>query len=121
MPNVKARLKRLEAEGSGVVRACWLYVGWSPARIHTSGVGVYRLFLPHQGNLPPGCLVLLRHPDPAGATVSAAAAAWVLGQLRPNLRQNALIQAAQILVLVTAGALALDPDTPSAAEPEAPP
>ena len=129
MPSVKARLKRLEAESSSVVRACWLYVGWqSPARIHTSGAGVYRLFLPHQGDLPPGCLALLRHPDPAGATVSAAAAAWVLGQLRPNLRQTALIQAARILVLVTAGTSVEPwPDddcasaTPPAAAPEASP
>ena len=131
MPSVKARLKRLEAESSSVVRACWLYVGGqSPARIHTSGAGVSRLFLPHQGDLPPGCLALLRHPDPAGDTVSAAAAAWVLGQLRPNLRQTALIQAARILVLLTAGTSAepwpddelnLDPDPHAAAEPEASP
>ncbi len=137
MPSVNAQLKRLEAESSSVVRACWLYVGGqSPARILTSGDGVYRLFLPHQGDLPPGCLALLRHPDPAGDTVSAAAAAWVLGQLRPNLRQTALIQAARILVLVTAGTSAepwpdddlnlnldldFDPDPHAAAEPEAPP
>ena len=103
----------------------------APRGSSTSGAGVYRLFLPHQGDLPPGCLALLRHPDPAGDTVSAAAAAWVLGQLRPNLRQTALLQAARILVLVTAGTSAepwpdddlnldFDPDPHAAAEPEAP-
>ena len=57
-----------------------------------------------------------------------AAAAWALSQLRPNLRQSALLQAARILVLVTAGASAepwpdddRDPAAPPAAAPEASP
>ncbi|MBV8269329.1 MAG: hypothetical protein JO252_23650, partial [Planctomycetaceae bacterium] len=53
--------------------------------------------------LPPGLLVVLRHPDRDGAEVSAEAVDWVLKQLALSPRQRSLIAQAKILVLVTAG------------------
>jgi len=63
---------------------------------------VYRVFVPTlPPALPPGLMVVLRHPDRDGAEVSAAAAAWVLKQLALGPRQRDLIARARILVLVT--------------------
>jgi hypothetical protein len=78
---------------------------------------VHRVFVPTlPPALPPGLLVVLRHPDRAGAEVSAAAAAWALKQLTLSPRQRALVAAARVLVLVTAG----DSEPPEA-EAEPPP
>ena len=103
MPSVKTRLERLEKVTVAEVRGVWLYVGWDGYGCpRDAGGGVYRVFVPTlPPALPPGLMVVLRHPDRDGAEVSAAAAAWVLKQLALGPRQRDLIARARILVLVT--------------------
>jgi len=120
MPSVKTRLERLEAARGVSVRCVWLYVGWKDQGGFTAGgdAGVYRVFVPVQpAALAPGLLVVLRHPDPVGAEVSAAAAAWVLKQLALGPGPRFLTTRARILVLVTAGG----PGPPPGADDAAPP
>ncbi|MBV8076778.1 MAG: hypothetical protein JO284_10285 [Planctomycetaceae bacterium] len=130
MPSVKTRLERLEAARGVSVRCVWLYVGWKGHGGFTAGgdEGVYRVFVPVRPEaLAPGLLVVLRHPDPVGAEVSAAAAAWVLKQLALGPGPRFLTTRARILVLVTAGGPAPPPEAaaadvaPPAAEIEPPP
>ncbi len=103
MPGIQTRLERLE-RATAEVRCVWLYVGWS-GRPGVEGAddGVYRVFVPTlPPALPPGLMVVLRHPDRGGAEVSAAAAHWALKQLALSPRQRALSATARSLVLVTA-------------------
>ena len=80
MPGIPTRLERLE-RATAEIRCVWLYVGWSGRPgVEGAGDGVYRVFVPALPSaLPPGLMVVLRHPG--GAEVSAAAAAWALAQL----------------------------------------
>ena len=80
MPGIPTRLERLE-RATAEMRCVWLYVGWSGRPgVEGAGDGVSRVFVPNLPSaLPPGLLVVLRHPG--GAEVSAAAAAWALAQL----------------------------------------
>jgi len=105
MSGLRTRLERLEARVAGA-RCVWLYAGWKHRGGTTAaGDGVYRLFVPALPSaLPPGLLVVLRHPDRDGAEVGAAVAHWALKQLALSPFQRALIARARILVLVTAGA-----------------
>jgi hypothetical protein len=118
MPGIPTRLERLE-RATAEVRCVWLYVGWGGRPgVEGAGDGVYRVFVPTlPPALPPGLLVVLRHPG--GAEVSAAAAAWALKQLALGPRQRALIGAAKILVLITAGGSGPPPADDGAAPPEA--
>jgi hypothetical protein len=113
MPSVQTRLERLEKARSADIRCVWLYVGWGRRGCPTDGGdGVSRVFVPvRPAALTPGLLVVLRHPDPVGAEVSAAAAAWVLTQLALGPRQRFLTARARILVLVTAGGSEPPPET----------
>ena len=106
------------------IRCVWLYAGWKDHGGFSAGSddGVYRLFVPTvPESLAPGLLVVLRHPDPVGAEVSAEAAHWALMQLALSPRQRALSAAARILVLMTAGGSAPPPAAAAAgvAPPEA--
>jgi hypothetical protein len=105
MPSVQTRLERLEKATVVEVRCVWLYVGWGGRGSSTdAGDGVYRLLIPEApAELPQGLLVVLRHPDPVGAEVSAEAANWALEQLALSPRQRALVARARSLVLITAG------------------
>jgi hypothetical protein len=104
MSGLRTRLERLEARVAGA-RCIWLYAGWKHrGGLTAAGDGVSRVFVPAlPPALPPGLLVILRHPDPGGAEVGAAVAAWALAQLALGPFQRALIARARILVLVTAG------------------
>jgi hypothetical protein len=110
MPGIPTRLERLE-RATAEVRCVWLYAGWSGRPgVEGAGDGVSRVFVPTRPPaLPPGLLVVLRHPG--GAEVSASAAAWALAQLALSPRQRALSAAARSLVLVTAR----DSESPPAA------
>jgi hypothetical protein len=110
MRDVRTRLERLERVTVAEVRCVWLYVGRDGYGCpRDAGDGVHRVFVPEvPAALPPGLLVVLRHPDREGAEVGAAAAAWALKQLALGPRPRALVAAARILVLVTAG----DPEPP---------
>jgi len=121
MPSVQTRLERLEKARRAEVRCVWLYAGWDRCGSTTdAGDGVHRVFLPAlPPALPPALLVVLRHPDPVGADVSAEAANWALKQLAPSPRQRALIAAARILVLITAGGPGPAAEATSAAPPGA--
>jgi hypothetical protein len=124
MPSVKTRLERLEAARGVSVRCVWLYVGWKDCRGFTAGgdAGVYRVFVPTlPPALPPGLMVILRHPDRDGAEVSAAAAAWALEQLALGPGPRFLTTRARILALVTAGGPGPPPEAEAAgaAPPEA--
>ena len=121
MPSVKTRLERLERARTTDVRCVWLYAGWGRRRSTTdAGDGVSRVFVPEvPAALPPGLMVVLRHPDRDGAEVSAEAAHWALRQLALGPRPRALVAAARILVLVTAGASG--PSLGAAAAGAAPP
>jgi hypothetical protein len=129
MPSVQTRLERLEAVRDAAVRCVWLYVGWGSRGSPTdAGDGVSRVFVPVRPEaLAPGLMAVLRHPDPVGAEVSAAAAAWVLTQLALGPRQRFLTARARILVLVTAGGSEPPPETeaddaaPPGAEAGSPP
>jgi len=117
MPSVKTRLERLEAARGVSVRCVWLYVGWKDQGGVTAGgdAGVYRVFVPvRPAALAPGLLVVLRHPDPVGAEVGAAAAAWVLKQLALGPGPRSLTTRARILVLVTAGGPGPPPEAEAA-------
>ena len=129
MPSVKTRLERLEQARSAEIRCVWLYAGWGRRRSTTdAGDGVYRVFVPEvPPALPPGLMVVLRHPDRDGVEVSAATAAWALKQLALGPGPRFLTTRARILVLVTAGGPAPPPEAaaadvaPPAAEVEPPP
>ena len=116
MPSVKTRLERLEQARSAEIRCVWLYAGWGRRRSTTdAGDGVYRVFVPEvPPALPPGLMVVLRHPDRDGVEVSAATAAWALKQLALSPRPRALSVAAKILVLVTAGGSGPPPEAEAA-------
>jgi hypothetical protein len=103
MPGIRTRLERLEKVTVAEVRCVWLYVGWGGYGCPTdAGDGVSRVFVPTlPPALPPGLMVVLRHPDRDGAEVGAAVAAWVLKQLALGPRQRSLIARARILILVT--------------------
>ncbi|MBV8315093.1 MAG: hypothetical protein JOZ53_09155 [Planctomycetaceae bacterium] len=123
MPSVKTRLERLERARTADVRCVWLYAGWG-CREGTTDVsdGVYCVFVPEvPPALPPGLMVVLRHPDRDGAEVSAATAAWALEQLALGPRPRALVAAAKVLVLVTAGGPAPPPEAEAEAAGAAPP
>ena len=115
MPGIPTRLERLE-RATAEVRCVWLYAGrGGRPGIEGAGDGVYRVFVPTRPPaLPPGLLVVLRHPG--GAEVSAAAAAWALAQLAPRPRQRALSAVARILVLVTARDSESPPEVEAAGE-----
>ena len=118
MPSVLTRLERLEKARTMDVRCVWLYAGWKDHGGFSAGSddGVYRVFVPVRPEaLAPGLLVVLRHPDPVGAEVSAEAAHWALMQLALSPHQRALSAAARILVLVTAGGSAPPPAAEAAA------
>jgi hypothetical protein len=121
MRDVKTRLERLEKVTAAEVRCVWLYVGWDGYGCpRDAGGGVHRVFVPTlPPALPPGLLVVLRHPDRDGAEVGTAAAAWALKQLALGPRQRALSAAAKVLVLVTAGGPAPPPGGDGAAPPGA--
>jgi hypothetical protein len=112
MSGLRTRLERLEARVAEV-RCVWLYVGWKDRKgLTAAGDGVSRVFVPVRPEaLAPGLLVVLRHPDPVGAEVSAEAAHWVLKQLALSRHQRSLSAAARRLVLVTAR----DSESPPAA------
>jgi len=116
MPSVKTRLERLERARTTDVRCVWLYAGWGRRRSTTdAGDGVSRVFVPEvPAALPPGLMVVLRHPDRDGAEVSAEAAHWALRQLALGPRPRALVAAARILVLVTAGGSGPPPEAEAA-------
>jgi hypothetical protein len=116
MPSVQTRLERLEKATVVEVRCVWLYVGWGGRGSSTdAGDGVYRLLIPEApAELPQGLLVVLRHPDPVGAEVSAATAAWALKQLALSPRQRALVARARSLVLITAGGPGPPPEAAAA-------
>jgi len=116
MPSVKTRLERLEKATVAEVRCVWLYVGWGGRGCpRDAGDGVHRVFVPEvPAALPPGLMVVLRHPDRDGAEVSAEAAHWALRQLALSPRPRALVAAARILVLVTAGGSAPPPEAAAA-------
>ena len=122
MSSIKTRLERLEARVAEA-RCVWLYAGWKHRGGTTAaGDGVYRLFVPAlPPALPPGLMVILRHPDPGGAEVGAAVAHRALKQLALSPFQRALIARARILVLVTAGGSGPPPEAEAggAAPPEA--
>lgn len=121
MPSVRTRLERLERARTTDVRCVWLYAGWGRRRSTTdAGDGVSRVFVPTlPPALPPGLMVVLRHPDRDGAEVGAATAAWALKQLALGPRPRALVAAAKVLVLVTAGGPGPPPGDDGAALPEA--
>ena len=130
MPSVLTRLERLEKARTMDVRCVWLYAGWKDHGGFSAGGddGVYRVFVPVRPEaLAPGLLAVLRHPDPIGAEVSAAAATWALTQLALSPHQRALVAQARIVVLMTAGGSAPPPAaeadgaTPPGAEAESPP
>ena len=118
MPGIPTRLERLE-RATAEVRCVWLYVGrGGRPGVAGAGDGVSRVFVPTlPPALPPGLMVVLRHPG--GAEVSAAAAAWALAQLALRPRQRALSGAARSLVLITAGGS--EPPPAAAAAGVAPP
>ncbi|MBV8229486.1 MAG: hypothetical protein JO329_05840, partial [Planctomycetaceae bacterium] len=120
MPGIRTRLERLERM-TAAIGCAWLYAGWSGRPgIEVAGVGVYRVFVPTlPPALPRGLLAVLRYPDRDGAEVSMAAAAWALEQLALGPRQRALVAAAKILVLITAGGPAPPPGDDGAALPGA--
>jgi hypothetical protein len=62
--------------------------------------------------------VVLRHPDPVGAEVSAEAAAWALTQLALSPYQRALVAQARVLVLITAGGSESPPEAETETETE---
>ena len=102
MPGIPTRLERLE-RATAEIRRVWLYVGrGGRPGVAGAGDGVSRVFVPTlPPALPPGLMVVPRHPG--GAEVSAAAAAWALAPLAPRPRPRALCGAAWGLVLITAG------------------
>lgn len=120
MPGIRTRLERLERM-TAAIGCVWLYAGrGGRPGIEEAGAGVYRVFVPTlPPALPPGLLAVLRYPDRDGAEVSMAAAAWALEQLALGPRQRALVAAAKVLVLITAGGSGPPPGDDGAAPPGA--
>jgi len=120
MSGLRTRLERLEARVAGA-RCVWLYAGWKHrGGLTAAGDGVYRVFVPAlPPALPPGLMVILRHPDRGGAEVGAAVAHRALKQLALSPFQRALIARARILVLVTAGGSGPPPEDDGEALPGA--